>query len=460
METLTVTLKQHTPLIHFQHDQEGATLRASEVKPKLDKFLLNNYFENNFEDCKTSLVGYSEKTEEQLRKKYDSDFTALNYKLKICTKECNKINVHLNVRNVNNKYSTYWRQRGNNYEEFPFLLCNMGGKESSEELFNMSMFSYITLIFTTKNVEIEEALTNWIDIFFATNNFGQRSSKGFGSFSVIDINGQNKQWEPKDLFSISTRYLKFNISNQIQPLEQQYQIFATLDFYWKCLKSGINYTRNGQYPDRYIKSFLWCFFNPKGTERLHNTWEKRFIKQQFHLTTPRDVVENNNQPTFARALLGCPSKYEYKNYDTTINIKHSEPESEENFIARIPSPIIFKPIIEHNEVRVYIMIDANIERRIIDIQNRTFDFSDGHNTCQLNIPDSIDYHELIKKYHFYLCKDENVAMAMYGDNGRDFFIDTNPDLEEATNWFIPLDFRWNNIIGENVVKIYYLNIQQ
>ena len=46
MKTLTVTLKQHTPLIHFQHDQYGATLRASEVKPKLDKFILTKLGEN------------------------------------------------------------------------------------------------------------------------------------------------------------------------------------------------------------------------------------------------------------------------------------------------------------------------------------------------------------------------------------------------------------------------------
>ena len=39
MYKLEFTLKQHTPLIHFQHDQAGATLRATEVKPKLDKFL-------------------------------------------------------------------------------------------------------------------------------------------------------------------------------------------------------------------------------------------------------------------------------------------------------------------------------------------------------------------------------------------------------------------------------------
>lgn len=36
MYRLEFTLKQHTPIIHFQHDQYGATLRASEVKPKLD----------------------------------------------------------------------------------------------------------------------------------------------------------------------------------------------------------------------------------------------------------------------------------------------------------------------------------------------------------------------------------------------------------------------------------------
>lgn len=40
MYKIEFKLKQHTPLIHFQHDQHGATLRASELKPKLDKFLI------------------------------------------------------------------------------------------------------------------------------------------------------------------------------------------------------------------------------------------------------------------------------------------------------------------------------------------------------------------------------------------------------------------------------------
>ena len=35
------TLKQHTPIIHFQSNQTGATLRATELKPKFDRFLLD-----------------------------------------------------------------------------------------------------------------------------------------------------------------------------------------------------------------------------------------------------------------------------------------------------------------------------------------------------------------------------------------------------------------------------------
>ena len=43
--TLTVKLKQHTPILHFQPEMatEGATLRATELKPKLDRYIIANY---------------------------------------------------------------------------------------------------------------------------------------------------------------------------------------------------------------------------------------------------------------------------------------------------------------------------------------------------------------------------------------------------------------------------------
>ena len=36
----TYTLLPQSPLIHFQSEQPGAALRATEVKPKLDKYAL------------------------------------------------------------------------------------------------------------------------------------------------------------------------------------------------------------------------------------------------------------------------------------------------------------------------------------------------------------------------------------------------------------------------------------
>ena len=38
---LTMKLEAQMPMIHFQSEQNGATLRASEMKPKFDKYLLD-----------------------------------------------------------------------------------------------------------------------------------------------------------------------------------------------------------------------------------------------------------------------------------------------------------------------------------------------------------------------------------------------------------------------------------
>ena len=57
--SLEFKLKQHTPLIHFQADDPDATLRATEVKPKLDAFLIEKL---TLKHCKQNswLVGNGE----------------------------------------------------------------------------------------------------------------------------------------------------------------------------------------------------------------------------------------------------------------------------------------------------------------------------------------------------------------------------------------------------------------
>ena len=84
---LEIKLKQQTPMLHFQHDQDGATLRATEVKPKLDRFIIK------FGEIKD---------EWKLPKSDEKAEPALNYKMKITAdsgeipEKSNAIQVNLN----------------------------------------------------------------------------------------------------------------------------------------------------------------------------------------------------------------------------------------------------------------------------------------------------------------------------------------------------------------------------
>lgn len=87
MKPLNFTLRQHTPMLHFQASQEGATLRASDVKPRFDRWLIKEVWKDNFDKCCSYLVGYSDKFSEKERndfkKKFEGGFRALNYKMRI-----------------------------------------------------------------------------------------------------------------------------------------------------------------------------------------------------------------------------------------------------------------------------------------------------------------------------------------------------------------------------------------
>lgn len=130
MKTLKVTLKQHTPLIHFQHDQYGATLRASEFKPRFDKYLTQTIERGNYDYWKRFLVGSVvdanidetagtstqnnlDARDAKLMSKFNGGFCALDYKLKIVTsgsasQEMERLPMYFaNQGNVEYKYDVY-----------------------------------------------------------------------------------------------------------------------------------------------------------------------------------------------------------------------------------------------------------------------------------------------------------------------------------------------------------------
>ncbi len=313
MYKLIIKLKQHTPIIHFQHNQEGATLRASEVKPKLDRFIIEKLTKKKGEDA---FKAFKKNTEWKNWLVGNGEHPALDYKIKITP-----INIKilfLKAKDVRNGI------------ENPLYFGNMGSDTPSKH-YSQSDFIILTIS------SFQESLINLLSeemvcIFFFYNNFGTRQSKGFGSFYPIEINNKEIELKPKDFLGSNISYLEIKST-------QYDKIYYTIDYFWKWLKSGINYNRN-PYKHSVLKLFIEKFRPYK--------WEKKKIKEHFLGITP-----DTDKKYFIRAFLGLPDNFTYKwipeykrmkgkvysPIDLTI---HVEPKNDN--IERNPSPFLFVPI--------------------------------------------------------------------------------------------------------------------
>lgn len=445
MKTLKVTLKQHTPLIHFQHDQYGATLRASEVKPKLDEYIIATEFGNNFQKVKSYLKRGANISDDKLEEKFENGFRALDYQLKIVADEEQKLDVVLDTytKEVKEKRSDGSIISVTKYltEDYPMLLSNMGGKEDASKLVNLVLHQSIKLDIILKNNQLYEIIHSVLPRFFANTNFGQRSSKGFGSFTVESFieGGEEKKvtWKHSEMYPNDTKLMRYEVDDY--DFDELKKLFSTIDFYWKCLKSGINYTKRQVNRDgtvtrdrvnQYIKAYLYTYLQSKGW-----TWEKRVVKQNLNLEGVRaknDVPVYPSQLPFfyARAHLGCPvNGFQYRIPTGCLNNKGKEKmenvdiELKNNRIERIPSPIIFKPVfheildsktnISKQVVSIYILYDKKVENALQEISQVEFSFfrkKTGMRPVKVNLLaiDSngnrldLDFHDLIGNFHKHL----------------------------------------------------------
>lgn len=379
---LEVTLKQHTPMLHFQHKEKRATIRATEMKPMLDRFLLLKLEKGKIEAYKKKWLCADGQQE-----------NALNYKLRI---EANS-EFSLKIPDKRDrKGNSIKPQKGGKYNlaDFPSVLSNMGGKKNPNELINFSYHKGVTVSFFSLKEDLISHIENHICEFFALYNFGQRKTKGFGSFLVTHIDKKEKG--PFKFSDYYTYYMSFKINSEDSLYDRQNCIFSVIDYYWKVLKSGINYTRrkedrNGGVrrikcsqrsciteEDTYIKSYLWKYLNLKNI----GTWEKRKIKIELNMVSvpPNNEKKNSDEifdkSYFARALLGLPDHFEYKVMKGTFDEPRGKrTEDHDRFavaikndtIKRIPSPITFKPIIEGNNVMVFIKIDTEVIDKIKEV---------------------------------------------------------------------------------------------
>ncbi len=152
---LAFKLKQHTPIIHFQHEQYGATLRASELKPKLDKFLIEKFKEKDIDFSKWLINGQEK---------------ALDYKVRVDV-VISDIEKRMIREGRNNQYGFFFGTIGEEYRRNPKGLTFTGGE------IELHIHSFKTELLN----EVEKNIV----LYFERTNFGTRQNKGFGSFTII-----------------------------------------------------------------------------------------------------------------------------------------------------------------------------------------------------------------------------------------------------------------------------------
>lgn len=332
MYILKFSLKQHTPIIHFQHDQYGATLRASELKPKLDKFIIAKAFNDTFDQCKRYLVGYSRDDEIRLKEQFEKEgYRALNY------------NVHTYSLDDNPEKKTKIK-----------LLT-----DNSEASLNSKSVNFTIVCF---NKTLFETVSATIDEFFVLTSFGKRQDKGWGCFYPESLKDWSKVAAKLLACGRSVYIADFEFNGDMERFHQE------ITRCWRILKSGSNFRT-------YTKSLLFKYMCESKTR-----WDKRWIKKELQslienkelpvglLVNPHPRVSNepndcvdpmqpsNNKTRdyqgwednaaldfpyrFGRALLGLAEHYEFHTKDKTM--RYQVRVINDDGIERFKSPVTFK----------------------------------------------------------------------------------------------------------------------
>lgn len=343
MKTLKVTLKQHTPLIHFQHDQSGATLRASEVKPRFDKYLTQTIEHGNYDYWKRFLVGSvvdanidetaGTSTQNNLNarnaklmSRFNEGFCALDYKLKIVAS-------------------------GSTSQEMgslPMYFANQGNVEYKYDVYSQKD---IILVFSSFHDGLLELIEGHINDFLARTNFGSRQTKGYGSF-------YRKGKEPERAnyhFIVKTSDLT--------------TLFKSISDFYAVIRSGIN-------DGLYIKSALFKYLKEHGRQ-----WDKRSLKGFFYQGQESEIEAEQVDHPEADSPLVEVSPGSRIMYKELLGLSTSELwlkkgatlTRENNEIQRFKSPILFKPIHVEEEEKSYYKVFIYLTPIPQEIRGKAFE---------------------------------------------------------------------------------------
>lgn len=354
-------LQQQTPMIHFQDKEPGATLRASEVKPKLDTFLIAKI--GGIKNIQSNWwIAYDKEKNELIH-------PALNYKLRFEASNDESNSHPVYTKKTDKKGRTKLEGVG----AYFFTETDESKIKKSSYYQKIEMF-----IFSTEPTLLSMMDADTLCEFFATHNFGFRQDKGFGSF--IFLGNESDRKTPADSCSfaknISNHYLEI-VSNDTT------RILGNIKTFWQEIKGGLNNPHIK--PPLYKRSFLMKEYFGHLSPYPHLN-DKKAMKQAL-LNTGMFILDVNHiedydnernpapasiklKPSagisnaeYIRGLLGFAGFYSFRNVQlryppTGIN---QEKHFDVTFlvdggkIQRFPAPILFKPIIEGNKTYVFLI---------------------------------------------------------------------------------------------------------
>lgn len=397
--TISFKLKQHTPLIHFQADARDATIRATELKPKLDRFITGKL--GDFDDCKHLLAGYTPQKESELRKRWKDDnekFRTLDYSLRIDAKNVTREKI------VGSKDPNFTRRE----HAIPPFFANLGDDYADAPKF--LVWATTSLSFTSLHDELLELIPQYLDEFLWHQNFGTRQSKGLGSFTVDTADFEFKRYVPQGFFQFSI------------PNSDWKKCFETINDFYRLLRSGLNGVkiiteRHGQERIKkterthYCKPIIFEYASFKRTENARSLlfqWEKKTVKQYFLDDRRKRQIKDHNlvsyvdgKPNFIndhpltvqkseqkviKDLMGFSTTEQWGSYGMTLNKTHV-PNENEDTIRRMKSPMFIKPVKEGEGYLVYFMFEP-IPKEIKDAKIRFSFDGNSHDIHVLNPPNN------------------------------------------------------------------------
>lgn len=334
-------LVQHTPLIHFQHSEPHACLRATEVKPKLDRFLIEQLEKDDrFGDgrWKKWFVGdgSQQSFDYMMRITPNSEQVERTQSIERAIARAEHRSPNASLHEIHKNYFGNMAS-GNNIQDTV---------QAIQETFKESLFykDGLTLTIRCFIPELLTLIDEHIRGFFMMHNFGTRQRKGFGSFTV-DISTEPNAPKGFDLVR------KYCPNAYYCKLDDNVSADALLNAVWVLsafLKSGFN---RGE--GNYVRGFVFRYFQ-REKNPLAN--DKAFVKQKVLRNVYDEATRgehlhhygNNVRYRYVRGLLGtnensrfCRDPRGETREDLTVhNIYIHSAEG----VERFPSPLLFKPI--------------------------------------------------------------------------------------------------------------------